>query len=61
MGKINMLALFNIIIISLGYKLLNQLKYYVIGFTMLQHIKLMQFLLYYVVGHSLHVPSDHIQ
>lgn len=43
------------------HELLNQRQHYIVGFTMLQHVHVVQLLLYDEVGHPLNIPADHVE
>jgi len=43
------------------HELMNQRQHYIVGFTMLQHVHVVQLLLYDEVGHPLNIPADHVE
>ena len=43
------------------HELMNQRQHYIVGFAMLQHVHVVQLLLYDEVGHPLNIPADHVE
>ena len=58
LSKVDVLSFLQEVVVGFVYNLIQELKNDIVSLSMLQHVYLMELLLYDIIAHPLHIPSD---
>lgn len=61
LSKVDVLSFLQEVVVGFVYNLIQELKNDIVSLSMLQHVYLMELLLYDIIAHPLHIPSDQKQ